>query len=311
MADKYNNDSTLRELIRSFIETKLNEAGIVEGQDPLEFVVGKDFLQTDDNLVKQKLVDGTFRTVKEKFVIGMIEDFLGIPEPVKGYEMIAYTIPMVLLVSTKTNYDVAKDSIDRFIKLLIGEDYIVSGHFFGTNCSEATNTEQVVDINGIEYVKYAITVFVTTSVKAIIGNFVETYLGPVTEAGLFDETNLIRIYPTDRSTARAYIPEETHKNDKKESTTIFKESTWAANLSIIIDNRTPLLREFVVELEEPTKLNKPYSYRVVYPFIKIVDEVEEPDPLVTDKVILTENIGLDAQIGDYVLMNMKLKISGM
>ena len=305
MTDVYNNDNTLRETIRSFIETQLNTAAKPSSEQLVDFVLGKDFLQTSDDITQVKTITGTFRTVNEEFTIGMITDFLGTFEPLKNLKLITYTLPMVFLVSTKVKYDEIKESLERFVDLLIGSDFEENGYVFATNCTEMTNTEQVTDINGIEYVKMTTNVFITSTVKALLGNKIETYLGPVDENGDFDETKLIRIYPTDRSTSRAFIPEETHKNEEKESTTIFKESTWTANLSFVIkkdEEGESFYQDLIIQLEDPTLLNKTWSYRIVYG-----DIVANP----FDKVVSFQGITLDGEIGNFALASLILKKSGI
>ena len=293
MADVYNNDNTLRETIRTFLENLLNQAGKPDTEQLVDFILGKDFLQTDDDLVMLKTVENTFRKVEDTFTIGMITDFLGIPEPLKGLKLIRYSIPMVFLVSTKSKYDQIKESLERFVELLIGEDYEEDGYIFGTNCTEMTNTEQVQDINGIEYVKMTCTVFITSTIDALLGNKIETYLG-------ISSPN-VRIYPTDRSTTRAFIPEETQKNNEKESTTIFKESTWVANLSFVVNKQSTLYAQLITHLEEPTALNKTWAYSITYgsiagPFAKTVG---------------IQGITLDGEIGNFALMTLVLKKSGI
>ena len=294
MADVYNNDNTLRETIRTFLENLLNQAGKPDADQLVDFVLGKDFLQVDDELVKVKQLDNTYKTITDTFTVGMITDFLGTPEPLKGLELITYTIPVVFLVSTKTKYDDIKESLERFIRLLIGEDYEENGYAFGTNATEITNTEQVQDINGIEFVKLTTTVFITSTKFALLGNFIESFFGET-------EANAIRIYPSERSTTRAFIPEETHKNDEKESTTIFKESTWAANLSFIITKSSIIFKKLIELMEEPTTLNKTWFYRVKY------GEIAGP----YDKLIGLQGLTLDGEIGNFVLMSIVMKRSGI
>lgn len=293
MVDIYNGDNTLREVIRNFLENLLNQAGKPDTEQLVDFVLGKDFLQTDDDLVKFKQIDGTYRKVEDTFTIGMITDFLGIPEPLKGLKLIRYSLPMVFLVSTKNKYDIIKESLERFVELLIGEDYDESGYVFGTNCTEMTNTEQVQDINGVEYVKLTCTVFITSTTEALLGNKIETHFGET-------EESKIRIYPTDRSTTRAFIPEETHKNNEKESTTIFKESTWVSNLSFIVTKQSTLFEKLIEHLEEPKSLNKTWIHNVKYGTIGDYT-----------KTVGLQGLTLDGEIGNYALLTIVMKKSGI
>jgi len=294
MTDVYNNDDTLRETIRKFLSDKLNEAGKPATEQLVDFVLGKDFLQTDDDLTAIKQIDGTYRVMEDTFTIGMITDFLGVPEAIKDLKLITYTLPMVMLVSTKVKYDLIKESLERFVISLIGQDFEENGYIFGTNCSEITNTEQVQDINGVEYVKYTATVFITSTKDALLGNKIESHFGET-------EGSATRIYPTDRSTTRAFIPEETQRNDLKESTTIFKESTWTGNLSFVISKKSSVYTKLIQHLEEPTELNKIWYYKVIYgsfggTFIKDIG---------------LQGITLDGEIGDFALMTMIMKRNGI
>lgn len=295
MANMYNNDNTLRETIRLFLNNLLNIAALVEGEQLVDFVIGKDFLQSTDELTQVKLIDGTYRTVEDTFTIGMISDFLGIPEPIKGLELISYTIPMLFLVSVEHKYDDIRESLERFVRLLIGEGYEENGYIFGTNCSEITNTGNIENINGIKYIHFTASIFITSTKYALIGNFIESYLGE-------DEEGIIRIYPTERSTTRAFIPEETHKNNNKESTTLFKESTWVGNLSFVINNTSPLFATLVQHMEEPILLNKSWIYRVVYATL---------DNATYDKLIGLQGLTLDGEIGNYAVMSITMKRSGI
>lgn len=295
MADVYNNDNTLRETIRTFLENLLNIAGKPDTDQLVDFVLGKDFLQVDDNLIKVKKLDNTFRKIEDTFTVGMITDFLGIPEALKGLKLIRYTIPMVFLVSTKAKYDDIKESLERFVELLIGEDYDENGYIFGTNCTEMTNTEQVQDINGIEYVKLTCSVFITSTKDALLGNKIESYFGET-------EPAKVRIYPTDRSTTRAFIPEETQRNNEKESTTIFKESTWVGNLSFVVTKQSTVYEKLIQHLEEPTSLNKTWFYRVVYGVLNV-------GPF--NKEIGLQGLTLDGEIGNFALLSIIMKKSGI
>ena len=291
MTDIYNNDNTLREIIRKFTNTKLTEAGL----NKVDFVLGKDFLQTDDDLTAIKQIDGTYRVLKDTFTVGMITDFLGTPEAIKDLKLITYTLPMVMLVSTKKKYDLIKEALERFVVSLIGQDFEEEGYVFGTNCSEMTNTEQVSDINGVEYVKYTCTIFITSTKEALLGNKIESYFGE-------NELSIVRVYPTDRTTTRAFIPEETQRNDLKESTTIFKESTWQGDLSFIISKLSPVYAKLIIHIEEPTELNKTWFYRVNY---------GANFGGAFDKVIGLQGLTLDGEIGTYALMTIVMKRSGI
>lgn len=294
MDDVYNNDDTLRETIRKFLNDLANAAGKPDTEQLVDFVLGKDFLQTDDDLTAIKQIDGTFKVLKDTFTPGMITDFLGIPEAIKDLKLITYTLPMVWLVSTKDKYEVIKESLERFVISLVGQDFIENGYIFGTNCTEMTNTEQVQDINGVEYVKLTATVFITSTKDALIGNKIESHFGET--AG-----SAVRIYPTDRSTTRAFIPEETQRNDLKESTTIFKESTWTANLSFVISKKSTVYTKLIRHLEEPTELNKIWYYKVIYgafggEFIKDIG---------------LQGLTLDGEIGAFALMSIIMKRNGI
>ena len=294
MTDVYNNDDTLRETIRLFLHNLLNVAGKPTTEQLVDFVLGKDFLQTDDDLVQIKQIDGTYRAIEDTFTIGMITDFLGVPEAIKDLKLITYTLPMVMLVSTKSKYDLIKESLERFVISLIGQDYEENGYIFGTNCTEITNTEQVQDINGIEYVKYTATVFITTTKDALLGNKIESWFGEIEPAA-------IRIYPTDRSTTRAFIPEETQRNDLKESTTIFKESTWTGNLSFVISKKSTVYAKLIQHLEEPTELNKMWFYKVIYGSFGGT----------FTKDIGLQGLTLDGEIGTFALMSIVMKRNGI
>lgn len=290
----YNNDTTLREVIRNFLNTLLNNASNVGGEQLAEFVLGKDLLKTDDDLIKVKQIDGTFRTMSDTFTVGMITDFLGKPEPIKGLKLIRYSIPIVFLVPNDAKYEKYKESLERFTELLIGEDFEESGYIFATNTTEITNTEQVQKINGIDYIKLTVTVFITSTKESILGNKIESYLGET-------DTTYVRIYPTGRTTSRAFIPEETQWNNQKETFTIFKESTWSANLSFVIDKREDLYASLIWHLEEPTELNKVWYHRTIYPII------ETP----FDKEIGIESLTFSGEIGEYGVFTIKMKKSGI
>jgi|LGOV01.1.fsa_nt_gb hypothetical protein len=300
MTDLYNNDDTLRETIRKFTNDKLNEAGKVEEVQLVDFILGKDFLQTDEDLTQVKQIDGTYKTLKDTFTVGMITDFLGIPEAIKDLKLIAYTLPMVILVSTEKKYDIIKESLERFVVSLIGQDFDENGYIFGTNCTEMTNTEQVQDINGVEYVKYTCTIFITTTKNALLGNRIESYFGE-------DEQHIVRVYPTDRTTTRAFIPEETQRNNLKESTTIFKESTWQGDLSFVISKNDPVYMALIQHIEEPTFLNKTWYYRVKYGAF----ENGAFENGTFNKEVGLQGITLDGEIGTYALMSIVMKRSGI
>ena len=308
MTNTYNNDDTLRETIRTFLENLLNAAGKPNTEQLVEFVLGKDFLQTDDDLLMLKQVNGTFRKVEDTFTIGMITDFLGTPEPLKGLELIRYTIPMVFLVSTKVKYDEIKESLDRFVRSLIGEGYEENGFVFATNCTEMTNTEQVQDINGIEYVKLTCSVFISSTKNALLGNFIETYFG-------LSASFNTRVYPTERNSTRAFIPEETQRNNEEETRTVFKESTWQNNLSFIIDKREVIFSHLIIQLEEPEDLNPEYYRKVVYGDMKKPDPNDPTkfgtDPLEFEKTIALQSISLDGEIGNFALITVVVKKSGI
>ena len=157
-----------------------------------------------------------------------------------------------------------------------------------------TNTEQVQDINGVEYVKYTATVFITSTKFALLGNKIESWFGE-------NLAGIVRIYPTDRSTVRAFIPEETQRNNLKETTTIFKESTWQADLSFVISNKSVVYPKLIEHLEQPTELNKIWFYRVVYTLFEDT----------YDKEIGIQGITLDGEIGNYALMSIIMKKSGI
>lgn len=283
----YNKDDSLRNTIRVFLQQQLTDAAI----DPVVFLLGKDFLQADDETVAIKQIDNSFRTVSNEFTPGMIIEFLGKPTPLKGLELITYTLPLSFLVSTRGDlYTKIKESLEIFSRNLIGSDYEVDGYVFATNADEITNNEQIRDINGKEFVVLSTTVYITSTKDALIGNKIESYFGE-------DIENIVRIYPTERNTTRIFTEEETHRNDNKESWTAFKESSYSNDFSFIIKRTESIYKSLIIHLEEPTFLNKTWFYRVVYGSLD----------LSFDKTVGLKSITLNGEIGDYVAMSVVMK----
>jgi hypothetical protein len=291
----YNSDNTLREVIRNFIQTQLNLAANVGGEQKVNFVVGKDFRQISEDLIQVIQVDNTYRTVEDTFTIGMIVDMLGTPEPIKNMVLLRYTIPMSFFVSTENKYDEIKEALQLFVRNLVGNDFDEAGYIFGTNASEITNTGKIQTINGIEYVQMTCNVYITSTENALLGNKVKSYIGE-------DFDSLIRIYPVGRSTTRSFTVEETQWNNNKETFTLFKESTWNADLTFVIDTRYDLFEKLIEHLENPTLLNKAWAYRIDYSFFT---------SSVYDKSVGFSSIVNSALIGEYAVFTVTMKISGI
>jgi hypothetical protein len=300
----YFNDDTIRETLRKFVEEKLNKAGKVNDIQLVDFVGVKDFIEVDDNLVKAKQLDGTFRTVDEEYTLAVLDEFNGGYEPVKDLKVIIYSMPIKIMASTNKKYTEIKESLDRFKSLMIGEDYTYDGYKFGTSITALTSNERVTTINGVDYVMYRTTLSIIVTEDALIGNFIETYFGE-------NKASAIRLYPIERNSTRAYIPEETQKNKEKESKTIYKESVWAGNISIIVNKTKPLYKTLIQEHEAPSKLNKTWYYATRYDDLFYDDQNQDPDHDKFEKIVGPQTITIDAEIGIYVIITLQLKLSGM
>jgi hypothetical protein len=285
--NRYFHDVTLREKLRTFLEDKLNENSV----NDVEFILGKDFYQIDDEPVQIVTVDGSYKTIEKSFTPGMIMEFIGTPEAIKDTFVISYTIPIMFLVETQNKYTSIKESLQAFTLSLVGEDFEIGDYLIGTNCSEVTNSEQVQDINGIEYVKMSTNVFISVVKDALLGNKIETYLGL-----LSDYSDLVRIYPIERNITRVFIEENTQYNDKKETFTAFKESTYSGTLSFVININKQIFIELIDHMEEPKLLNKLFSHRIKYGFLNPYN-----------KLININSITLDGTIGTYSIMTIVFK----
>ncbi|RLI51989.1 hypothetical protein DRO61_00875 [Candidatus Bathyarchaeota archaeon] len=176
-------DETMREKIRVFIQTQLNAAR--ETENNIEFVVIKDIAKTSEDNTEITQIDGTYATVEESMTYAVVYDFFGKPQPIKGMNIISYPIRVDYLVYQKDldeeRFNQEKNAIQKFQRALIGEFFATES--FMTNASEYTNTETIIEINGIEYVKYTMIVYITVAEDAYAGNLVKHKIkgGTITE----------------------------------------------------------------------------------------------------------------------------------
>ena len=169
-------EDTMREKIRLFIQTQLNAAK--ETGDTIEFVVVKDIAKTNEDVTEATTIAGTYESIKASMTYAVVYDFFGKPQPIKGMNIISYPIRVDFLVYLKDldeeRFNQEKNAIQKFQLNLIGEYFVAES--FMTSASEYTNTEVIVEINGIEYVKYTMLVYITNSEDAYASNLVSHFI---------------------------------------------------------------------------------------------------------------------------------------
>ena len=166
-------ENTGREDVRSFLQDRLDD--IVKD---IDIIIVKDIFRVDDLITKAELIDGTYVTVDKTFTVCMIDDFLGTFEPLKDKKIITYTIPIITFSNTEEDdteyFTNLKNAMEEFVASLIGNFYQVSSNLgYATNSSEYTNTEVRINLNGIEYIKWLTTIYLTKTNDVIVGNQVE------------------------------------------------------------------------------------------------------------------------------------------
>jgi hypothetical protein len=165
-------ENTNREDVRSFLQSIFDA---IDKDINIEIV--KDIDRVDDLITQEIEVEGTYVFNEETFTICMIDDFLGTFEPLKDKNIITYTVPIVILANTEAPneyFTKLKNAMEEFVSSLVGNYFQVNASLgYATNCTEYTNTEVRFDINGVEYIKWLVTVFLTKTDGVIVGNQVE------------------------------------------------------------------------------------------------------------------------------------------
>ena len=168
-------DETMREKIRKFIQTKLN---VVRATTDIEFVVVKDIAKTNEDTTEITTIAGTYETFDKKMTYAVVYDFFGKPEPIKGMNLVSYPVRVDFMVFQEDldeeRFNQEKNAIQAFQLSLIGEFFTSApeDYSFMTSASEYTNTEMIIEMNGVEYVKYTMLVYITNAADGYSGNSV-------------------------------------------------------------------------------------------------------------------------------------------
>ena len=287
-------DSTLRETLRVFLQDKLNE-----NTKSIEFVLGKDFYQVSDEITKIKLIDGTFRTVEDTFTMAMIDDFLGTPIPIPNSRLISYTIPIVILANTKLEndyFDNLKEALEEFTTALLPQQGVPpveqDGFRFVTNATEYTNTERTVRINGIEYIKYTLTAFITSSTNILYGNDLKYEMG-------IKGGSLIEIFPLERTHTRSAVTEAKQILGSKDVTSINRNNIWSGQFSVFWAKPNAITNTIIEWVE---KEDTAYTQNTVFDW-----KTTWPESIIGQRDVILEDATIIPTVGNGILIVFTIK----
>lgn len=285
-------DNTIREEIRKFLQTRADAATSAVSGVPIGIV--KDIQRVNEDITTEKSVSGTLAVVDETFTIGMIDDYLGKYEPIEDQKLIIYTVPLLLFASTKNTddyFDRLKTTLDSFIESLIGKVYLIQTNLsFATTCTEYTNTEQLHTINGEEYIKFLMTIFITKTDDIAIGNEVKYELKLNSEA----DDKYVTIIPIVRGASKAFVPNYYQQKGEKEAGAIIEKGIYESQLGFLLKKTDPILIEFIKLIEDDT-----YSNTVIYNLRKSYWDNED---LIFVRKFLPLSAKVDDGLGEFAFV---------
>lgn len=285
-------DNTIREEIRKFLQKRADNATSAVGGVPIAIV--KDIQRVNEEITTEESVGNTLAVVEQTFTIGMIDDYLGKYEPIEGQKLIIYTVPLLLFASTKNTddyFDRLKTTLDNFIESLIGKVYQIQTNLaFATTCTEYTNTEQLHTINGEEYVKFLMTIFITKTDDIAIGNEVKYELKFETEA----EDKFVTIIPILRGASKAFVPNYYQQKGEKEAGAIIEKGIYESQLGFLLKKTDPLVKEWIKLIEDPN-----YSNTLIYNLRKSYWDDED---LVFNRKFLPLSAKVDDGLGEFAFV---------
>lgn len=285
-------DNTIREEIRKFLQKRADNATSAVGGVPIAIV--KDIQRVNEEITTEESVGNTLAVVEQTFTIGMIDDYLGKYEPIEGQKLIIYTVPLLLFASTKNTddyFDRLKTTLDNFIESLIGKVYQIQTNLaFATTCTEYTNTEQLHTINGEEYVKFLMTIFITKTDDIAIGNEVKYELKFETEA----EDKFVTIIPIVRGASKVFTPNYYQQKGEKEAGAIIEKGLYESQLGFLLKKTDPLVKEWIKLIEDPNYSNtKIYNLRKSY---------WDDEDLVFNRKFLPLSAKVDDGLGEFAFV---------
>lgn len=283
-------DETNREEIRKFLQERAEDATALVSGVPIAIV--KDIQRVNAEITEEQQIPGTLGLIDETFTLGMIDDYLGKFEPIKGEKLIVYTIPLIFMVNTKNDdnyFELLKTTLDAFVVSLIGEFYSIQSNLgYATTCTEYTNTEQIFDINGGEYIKYLMTIFITKTTDIAVGNEIVYRIKKATEG------SYTSILPLIRGAAKSFTPNFYQTLTENEAGAVPEKGIYDARLGFFLKKTDPLLKEFIKLVE-----TQDYNNNVIYDLEK--NYYDDPELLFERKFIIL-SCQINDELGTFVFI---------